>query len=104
MSHINIQPIADKVFGAIVTGVKLVDMSAAEFDDIKAAFLEFGFLVFPQQFLGEQESIAFGERFGALEFGGLPMANVLKNEDGSFGDVIPIDTQRMRTNVGIPKA
>ena len=56
--------------------------------------------MFPGQFLSDEENIEFGKRFGELEFGGLPMANVHRLEDGSCGDVIPLDSQRMRTNVG----
>ena len=58
------------------------------------------FLHFPDQNLSDQENIAFGERFGELEFGALPMANQDKRADGSYGEVIPLTTQRMRTNVG----
>jgi len=100
MSEIFVEPIPDKVFGAVVTGVKLNALSEQAFADIKAAFLQYGFLIFPQQFLTDRENVEFGERFGKLEFGGLPMANVHRNDDGSFGEVIPIDSQRMRTNVG----
>lgn len=100
MSEFFVEPITDKVFGAVVTGVKLNALSEQAFADIKAAFLQYGFLVFPQQFLTDRENVEFGERFGKLEFGGLPMANVHRNDDGSFGEVIPIDSQRMRTNVG----
>ena len=100
MSQTKIKPIPDKVFGAVVTGVKLNTLTDAACAEIKAAFLQYGFLIFPEQFLTAEENIAFGERFGQLEFGGLPMANVHRNEDGSFGDVIPLDSQRMRTNVG----
>ncbi|HAO55727.1 MAG TPA: hypothetical protein DCR03_08965, partial [Gammaproteobacteria bacterium] len=63
-------------------------------------FLKFGFLVFPRQFLSDQENIAFGERFGKLEFGASPMANQAKMEDGTYGKVFDIESQRMRTNVG----
>lgn len=95
-----INPVANKVFGAIVTDVKLGQLSDDEFAKIKAAFLEYGFLAFPKQFLSDQENIAFGERFGELEFAASPMSNTPKNEDGSYGDVSDLDTQLMRTNVG----
>ena len=97
---LRIEPLADKVFGAVVTGVRLPALTDAEFSACKAAFLRYGFLVFPGQHLNEAQSSAFGERFGPLEFGGLPMANVLRQPDGSWGDVVPLDSQRMRTNVG----
>ena len=37
---------------------------------IHSAFLEFGFLVFPGQFLSVSDSITFGQRFSQPEFGG----------------------------------
>ena len=52
------------------------------------------------QHLSEAENIQFGERFGKLEFGALPLANEHKQKDGSFDQIIPLDSQRMRTNVG----
>ena len=100
MDDITITPIENKVFGAIITNVKLAELTFAQFAQIKAAFLQFGFLVFPDQFLTDQQNITFGERFGKLEFGALPMANQQKNKDGSYGDVLDLASQRMRTNVG----
>ena len=58
------------------------------------------FLVIPGQHLSEAENIQFAERFGKLEFGALPLANEHKQKDGSFDQIIPLDSQRMRTNVG----
>lgn len=100
MADISITPIGQKDFGAVVTGVDLRDLDEARFNDIKAAFLRYGFLVFPGQFLTDQENIDFGERWGSLEFGGRPIANKEKFEDGSYGDIIAVETRRMRTNVG----
>ena len=96
----NIEPIPNKVFGAEVHGVRLASLSDSEFSAIHRAFLEHGFLVFPRQFLSNEENIAFGERFGALEFGALPLANRIRQKDGSYGDVVPVSTQLMRTNIG----
>ncbi|XOV87783.1 MAG: TauD/TfdA dioxygenase family protein [Pseudomonadota bacterium] len=100
MSQISFEPIRDKVFGALVTGVRLNDLSDAAFAEIHAAFLRYGFLVFPGQHLTDAENIAFGERFGKLEFGALPLANQEKREDGSYGEIYSLVTQRMRTNLG----
>lgn len=100
MRDVKIESIPGKTFGAVVTNVRLPELTDDEFKVIHAAFLKYGFLVFPGQFLTEQQNIDFGKRFGELEFGALPMANQEKNEDGSFGDVIDFNTQRMRTNVG----
>lgn len=95
-----ITAITGKVFGATVKGVRLAALSAEEFAQIHQAFLKYGFLLFPDQHLTDQENIEFGQRFGELEFGAMPMANQEKHQDGSYGDVIGLHTQRMRTNVG----
>ncbi len=101
MSEMLVTPIEGKVFGATVTGVSLADLSDQEFERIHAAFLEHGFLVFPGQFLTPEENIAFGERFGPLEFGALPLANQRRGADGKFdGEVLDLDSQTMRSNVG----
>jgi len=100
MASIAITPVGQGDFGTVVTGIELRDLDDKSFGQIKAAFLRFGFLVFPGQYLTDAENIAFGERWGELEFGGAPMANQEKSEDGSYGDIFPLQTQRMRTNVG----
>jgi alpha-ketoglutarate-dependent taurine dioxygenase len=100
MGDMTITPIDNKVFGAVVENVKLASLSETEFAAIKAAFLKYGFLVFPGQFLSDDENAAFGERFGELEFAAAPMANQPRNADGSYGSVFELETQRMRTNVG----
>lgn len=100
MSQITVTPIKDKVFGAVVTDISLRNLGEAEFETVKAALLKYGFLVFPEQFLTDDENIAFGERFGELEFGAAPMANQEKHEDGSYGEIFELRTQPMRTNVG----
>ena len=100
MSKILITPIEDKCFGAAVTNVKLPELDAQGFSEIYAAFLRYGFLVFPDQYLTDQQNIDFGKRLGTLEFGALPIANQEKLEDGSYGKVLPVTTHRMRTNIG----
>ena len=97
---LTIEPIEGKVFGAIVTGVSLVDIDDKTFKTLYQAFLEYGFLVLPEQFLSEQQNIEFGKRFGELEFGALPLANQHRNDDGSFSTLVKLDSQRMRTNRG----
>ncbi len=96
----NISPVQNKVFGAVVTDVALATLTQDEISRIKAAFLEYAFLAFPGQFLSKEENTAFGERFGELEFGATLFANVEKQEDGSFGEILDVDTQRIRINVG----
>ena len=100
MSEMTITPIPEKSIGALVTNVRLAELDDATFASIKTAFLKFGFLVFPDQHLTDAQNIQFGERFGSLEFGALPIANQQKHEDGSYGRVFDLASQRMRTNVG----
>lgn len=100
MSKLTIEPMAGKTFGATVTGVQLASLTDDEFATIHAAFLEHGFLLFPGQFLTEAENVEFGERYGELEFGGVPMANQKRLAEGQYGDVFDLDGQIMRTNVG----
>ena len=100
MSEMKIIPIQEKCFGARVESVDVRSLDESQLEIIKAAFLRYGFLVFPSQYLNDMENIQFGELFGSLEFGGLPIANQYKNEDGTYGDIIELDSQRMRTNVG----
>jgi len=95
-----IAPIGDHRFGAVVTGVRLASLPDAQFEQIHSSFLDYGFLLFPEQFLSDDENIAFGQRFGELEFGALPIANQKRNPDGSWGHIYRLDSRRMRTNVG----
>lgn len=95
-----VSPIEGKVFGATVTDVELRELDDAGFAAIKAAFLEHGFLLFPGQHLNEDESAAFGARWGELEFAGQPLSNLRKQRDGTMGEILDIDSQMMRTNVG----
>ena len=43
-------------------------MSNGEWREVEDAFHEFGALVFPAQHLTDEEHIAFGERFGDIEY------------------------------------
>ena len=96
----NITPVKNKPFGASVTGIDLATLSGETFSLIHAAFLKYGFLLFPSQFLSDQENIEFGQRFGELEFGASPMSNQEKLAEGHYEKVFSIESQRMRTNVG----
>ncbi|MEE3140110.1 MAG: TauD/TfdA family dioxygenase, partial [Actinomycetota bacterium] len=69
MSNMQIIPMTGKAFGATVNDVDLKDLSDNDFAILHDAFLNHGFLLFPEQHFAEVESVAFGERFGELEFG-----------------------------------
>ena len=96
----HITPVPGKIFGAVVTEVALDALTDDAFDRIQGAFLEYGFLLFPAQFLTGEASAAFGARFGELEFAASPMSNQERREDGRCGRIFGLNTQRMRTNVG----
>ncbi len=100
MSKMNIRPIDGKGFGAIIVDVDLPKIDDEQFGVIKDAFLEYGFLVFPAQHLSDEENIKFGQRFGQLEFGSLPLSNQERNEDGSYGKVMDLKSQMMRNWLG----
>ena len=95
-----IAPIKNKKFGGVVTNVKLKNISEFECSEIKEALLNLGFLLFPRQFLTDEENIHFGEWFGTLEFGAQSIANQKKNENGKYGEIYGHNIQRMRTNIG----
>ncbi len=57
----------DATLGAVVTGVRLGELTDAEWSDIERAFHEHAVLVFPGQQLSNNEQIAFARRFGSIE-------------------------------------
>ena len=96
-----ITPVENKSFGAVVEDVSFASLGGNEFDAIKAAFLEYGFLVFPELFPSNEDSVAFAERFGELEFAATSvLSNSDVKEDHSVGELIDSDSQRMRMIVG----
>ncbi|WP_439816094.1 TauD/TfdA dioxygenase family protein [Zavarzinia sp. CC-PAN008] len=92
-STIRVEPL-DATFGAVVTGLRLADLRAGEWEQVHAAWLTHALLIFPGQHLAREEQIAFARRFGALEFDIAPISNVkpdgtLRVEDNS-DDVVKI--------------
>ena len=55
MSDMTIVPMANKAFGATATGVDLKNLSDEDFSELRAAFLQHGFLLFPDQHLNEED-------------------------------------------------
>ncbi|MBL6687460.1 MAG: TauD/TfdA family dioxygenase [Pseudomonadales bacterium] len=95
-----VQPIPDAAFGACVTDLDLLAIDDDCFAELHVAFLRYGLLVFPGQALSEDDQIKFGRRWGTLEFGGLALANQEKATDGGFSEMLPLDSHRMKTNIG----
>jgi alpha-ketoglutarate-dependent taurine dioxygenase len=72
----------DATFGAVVTGLAISKIDDADFAELHALWLECALLIFPDQFLSNQDQIAFARRFGAPELELAPLSNVRK--DGSL--------------------
>ncbi len=100
MSEPRIEPLADKTFGAVVQGIALGRLSDSDFARIHEAFLTYGLLVFPGQFLSDAEQVAFGRRFGELEFSAVALSNQERRKDGSLGKLYDLDNTRMRIMIG----
>jgi len=83
----------DATLGAVVTGVRLADLSEAAWGAIECAFHEHAVLIFPDQHLSSDEQVAFGRRFGEIEHlygtsGIVPISNQ-RNDGSLLGDEEP---------------
>jgi len=54
-------------FGAVVTDLRLADLTDAAFGELAELAHRYAVLVFPGQFLSDDEHLAFARRFGPLE-------------------------------------
>jgi len=86
----------DATLGAVITGVRLAALSAAEWRAIETAFLEYGVLFFPGQHLDNRAQLDFALRFGDIEvlaegMTTIPIAN--KTADGAL---LEADSDRMK--------
>ena len=79
-SPFDVRPL-DASFGAIVTNLKLAELSEAEFVSLYLTWLDYALLIFPGQHLTRDQQIAFAKRFGPPEFEIAPISNV--RADGS---------------------
>ena len=80
-SDLVVKPL-DLSFGAHVHGIKLAEISDTDFSDLYQIWLQYGLLIFTDQWLTRTEQIKFAKRFGALEFEIAALSNVL--EDGTL--------------------
>jgi alpha-ketoglutarate-dependent taurine dioxygenase len=63
-------------FGAVVTGARVAGLDEPGFAALYAAWLDYGLLILPGQFLTRAEQVAFARRFGPPEFEIAPISNV----------------------------
>lgn len=81
MAELDIRPLADTSFGATVAAIDLRQLDRTEFAELHDAWIEYGLLIFPGQFLTRDEQNAFARGFGELEFEAAPISNV--TDDGT---------------------
>ena len=84
----------DASFGARITGVDLRNVTGDSFEELYNIWLDYALLVFPGQFLTNQEQITIAKRFGELEFELAALSNVLSDgsvrADDDSDDVIKV--------------
>jgi alpha-ketoglutarate-dependent taurine dioxygenase len=93
----------DATLGAVVTGVKLAELTGEEWAAIERAFAEHAVLVFPDQHLRGEEQVAFARRFGEIEvlvagYEALPLSTVM--QDGTVLEPDHPIMQNLRGNQG----
>ncbi len=69
----------DATFGAVVHDVVLRDASDATIAELTELWLEYALLVFPGQFMTQDEQDEFARRFGDLEFTATPLTNIQRD-------------------------
>src|SRR5262245_23883154 len=73
---LDIQPLQDTTFGAVVRCGMVTDLDEPTFRELYATWLKYALLIFPDHFLKRDEQIAFARRFGPLEFEMAAISNV----------------------------
>ncbi|SFB45683.1 TauD/TfdA dioxygenase family protein [Azotobacter beijerinckii] len=88
---LDIRPVTGRI-GAIVSGVRLTDLSDAQFAELQQALLRHKALFLRDQHLTDAEQEAFGRRFGDLVVH--PTVHTAENTAGIFD----VDSERSRAN------
>lgn len=76
---LNLTPIEGTTFGAWVRDVDVRQLDQSTFAEVHDAWIEFGLLIFPEQFLSKEDQNDFARRFGDLEFDAAPISNMTKD-------------------------
>lgn len=79
VSALNLTPIEGTTFGAWIHDIDVRQLDHATFAAVYDAWIEFGLLIFPEQFLSREDQDDFARRFGDLEFGAAPISNITKD-------------------------
>jgi alpha-ketoglutarate-dependent taurine dioxygenase len=97
-AKLDLEPV-DATFGAIVRNIELRALDDDTWQALHEAWLEHALLIFPGQFLTQDEQNEFARRFGELEFSAKPITNVTK--DGTvLSDPADDRIKSMRGNEG----
>lgn len=77
---VKVAPLEDTTFGAWIHDVDVRELTEESFSEIYDAWIEFGLLIFPDQFLTKAEQDDFARRFGELEFTAAAISNITKGD------------------------
>jgi alpha-ketoglutarate-dependent taurine dioxygenase len=75
-TRLRISPIENTTFGAWVHDLDVRELDEESFADVYDAWIEYGLLIFPGQFLSKDEQDTFARRFGELEFTAAAISNI----------------------------
>lgn len=73
---LTIAPLEGTTFGARILDLDVRDLDDETFQAVYDAWIEYGLLIFPEQFLTKQEQDDFARRFGDLEFTAAAISNI----------------------------
>lgn len=73
---LQLEPLENTTFGARVEGLDVRHLDEATFAEVYDAWLRYALLIFPGQFLSNDEQNTFARRFGDLEFEARAISNI----------------------------
>lgn len=76
---LKLTPIEGTTFGAWIHDLDVRSLDASTFAQVYDAWIEFGLLIFPDQFLSKTEQDDFARRFGELEFTAAAISNITRD-------------------------
>jgi len=78
-AKLNLTPIEGTTFGAWIHDLDVRELDQQAFEAVYDAWIEYGLLIFPDQFLTKAEQDTFAARFGDLEFTAAAISNITKD-------------------------
>ena len=96
---LSIQP-TEATLGAFVTDVDIAALTDSTWDEILAAFYEYGVLIFPAQNLSARAQLGFAERFGEIEILVDNLTTVPISNQEADGSLLDEDSHFMKLLLG----